>query len=279
MIVAHTVNHRSKDARFYLDSAFEVHVCYDGLLFSTYNEEDSLPVRTADHAEPIVLGKGMVTLDVLVEGKPEVVNFHNVPYAPELEYNLLLVGTIEKANYSILAKKGKMTVFDDKDNVALEAIRVGTSYLANVHASGKILTPSSILPLGEVELEWYDEDIETSPSSHIWSASTNFSGNNGSDRGTVDNGDHNIATDTLLENAYISASSSLSSRFQTPNLPESPSIAEPEQLVQSGRPKQSKAKPTDHAQLNNPWNPRLRDDNQAEASTEPNGDLQYTPVR
>ena len=72
-----------------------------------------------------------------------------------------------------------------------------------------------------------------------------------------------------MENASISTSSSLSSRSQTPTLPESPSIAEPEQLVQSGRPKRSTAKPTDYAQLNNPWNSRLRDDNQAEASTEP----------
>ena len=39
--------------------------------------------------------------------------------------------------------------------------------------------------------------------------------------------------------------------------------------MQSGRPKRSTAKPTDYAQLNNPWNSRLRDDNQAEASTEP----------
>ena len=40
MIVAQTVNHGSKDTRFYLDSAAEVHMCYNRLLFSTYNEED-----------------------------------------------------------------------------------------------------------------------------------------------------------------------------------------------------------------------------------------------
>lgn len=76
-------------------------------------------------------------------------------------------------------------------------------------------TPS-ILLWREVELEWYDTDSEASPSSHIWSASTIFSGINGSDRGTVDDGDHNITTDTPLENAFISASSSLSSRSQKP---------------------------------------------------------------
>ena len=40
------------------------------------------------------MGKGMVTLDVLGDGKPEVVNFCNVFHAPELEHNLLSVSTI-----------------------------------------------------------------------------------------------------------------------------------------------------------------------------------------
>ena len=75
---------------------------------------------------------------MLVDGKQEVINFCNVFHAPELEYNLLSVGTIEKAGYLILVKKGEMTVFDDKDNVALEATRIGISYLVNVPASGRI---------------------------------------------------------------------------------------------------------------------------------------------
>ena len=109
----------------------------------------------------------MVTLDMLVEGKPELVNFCNVFYVSELEYHLLSVSTIEKAGCSILAKGRKMAVFNDKDNIALEATRVGTSYLVNIPASRKNLAPSSILPLGEVELERYNTDSETSPFSHI----------------------------------------------------------------------------------------------------------------
>lgn len=71
--------------------------------------------------------KGIVTLDVLVDGKPEVVNFCNILHSLDLEHNFLSVGTIEKADYLILVKKRKMTVFDNKDNVALEATRIGTS--------------------------------------------------------------------------------------------------------------------------------------------------------
>ena len=134
LIVALTVNHESKNTKFYLDSAAEVHMCYDKLLFSIYNTDNSSPVHTADHTELKVLGKGTVSLDVLINGKLKVVNFYNVLHAPKLEYNLLSVGTIEKAGYSILAKKGKMTVSDNIDNVALEATRIRTSYLVNVFA-------------------------------------------------------------------------------------------------------------------------------------------------
>ena len=84
----------------------------------------------------------------------EVVNFCNVFHAPELEYNLLSVGIIEKAGYSILAKKGKMTGFDDKDNVALEATRIGTSYLVNVPASGRILALASSHSVPHNHVSW-----------------------------------------------------------------------------------------------------------------------------
>lgn len=105
LIVALTVNRESKDTKFYLDSDAEVHMFYDRLLCSTYNKKSSPPVRTADHTQLKVLGKDMVTLDVLIDGKPEFVNFCNILHTPELEYNLLSVVIIEKVGYSILAKK------------------------------------------------------------------------------------------------------------------------------------------------------------------------------
>ncbi len=128
---------------------------------------------------------------------------------------------------------------------------------------------SSILPLEKVELEWYNTDSEANLSSQIWSASSNFSGSNGSDEDIVDDGNHKITTDTLLENASISTSSSLSSRSQTPTLPESQDIADQEPVVHSGRPKRSITKPTNYAQSNDPWNNRLRNNNQAKTSNEP----------
>ena len=89
------------------------------------------------------LSKSMVPLDVLIDDKPEVFNFCNVLQALGLEYNLLSLGTIEKAGYSILARNEKMTINGNKDNVALEATMIGISYLVNVHASKETLALAS----------------------------------------------------------------------------------------------------------------------------------------
>lgn len=80
---------------------------YNRLLFSIYTEKDSSPVYTTNYAELIVLGKGIVTFDILVDGKPKVINFCNIFLALELEYNLLSVSTIRKLVNLFWQKKGK----------------------------------------------------------------------------------------------------------------------------------------------------------------------------
>lgn len=40
-----------------------------------------------------------------------------------------------------------MTIFNSKENITFEAIRIGTSYLIDILASKKILALLSILPL------------------------------------------------------------------------------------------------------------------------------------
>lgn len=110
-------------------------MCYDRLLFSIYNKESSPPIRIANHTELKVLEKGR---------KPTVIYFCNILYAPEVKYNLPLVGTIEKAGYLILTKKRKIKVFNDKDNIAFEAIKIETSYLVNILDDKEILALASL---------------------------------------------------------------------------------------------------------------------------------------
>lgn len=90
------------------------------------------------------MGKGIALFDILVDGKSKVVNFCNVTYTLKLEYNLLLIVIIKKANYLILAKTGKITIFDDKENIALKATRIETSYLINILANKKTSALASL---------------------------------------------------------------------------------------------------------------------------------------
>lgn len=154
MIIAFTVNYGSKDTKFYLDSAAEVHICYDKLLFSIYNKKNSLLVCTMDYIELRLLGKDMVTLDLFIDGKPKVINLCNILHTPELEDNLLSVSIIEKVGYLILAKKEKMIVFDNKNNVAFEATRIRTSYLVNILASKKTLALAFLRLVSHNHASW-----------------------------------------------------------------------------------------------------------------------------
>ena len=60
-----------------------------------------------------------------------------------------------------------MTVFDSKNNIALEVTRIEISYLVNKPASEKNMVSLSILLLGEIELKWYNTNGKTSPFLHI----------------------------------------------------------------------------------------------------------------
>lgn len=136
MIIAFIVNYGLKHSWFYLDCAAEIHICYNKSLFSIYKEENSLFIHIPDHTK--------LNIDVHVDGKLKVVNLYNIFYASELKYNFLLIGTIERAGHSILAKKGKMSIFDNKENVTLKATKIGTSYLVNILASKKTLALASL---------------------------------------------------------------------------------------------------------------------------------------
>lgn len=78
--MVHTVNHDLKDTRFYLGFALEIYICYNRLLFNIYREQDSQLVHTADYIKLIVIEKSMVTFDMFINGKLEVVNFCNIFY-------------------------------------------------------------------------------------------------------------------------------------------------------------------------------------------------------
>lgn len=133
------INFELKNMRFYLNFAVKIYKYYDKLWFSIYNIKNLLLIYTIDHIKLQILGKSMVSFNVFINGKLKVANFYNFYYAFELEYNFFFVSIIEKVGYLILVKKWKIIIFDNRDNIALEAIRIGTNYLLNIFASKKTL--------------------------------------------------------------------------------------------------------------------------------------------
>lgn len=139
IIVAFTINYRSKNTKFYLDFAINIYIYYNKLLFSIYKEKNSLFICTMHQTKLNVLKKKMVTLNMLVDDKSKFVNFCNIFYAFKLKHNLFLVDTIKKGAYLILSKKEKITIFNDKKNIAFEATKIRSSYLINIPTSKKTL--------------------------------------------------------------------------------------------------------------------------------------------
>lgn len=54
-----------------------------------------------------------------------------------------------------------MIVFDNKNNIALRATRIETSYLVNIFLYSKNIASLSILPLGKIKLKQYNINSET----------------------------------------------------------------------------------------------------------------------
>ena len=121
MKVALTVNSKSiEDAGFYFASTADVHITYNRLLFSKYSEVQLSHIQMADNLKLKVLSKGTVSLKVIIDGKALQVNFPNVFYSHDLEYNLLSV------------KIEKMMVFDNENNIALVGTQIRTGYSVDV---------------------------------------------------------------------------------------------------------------------------------------------------
>ena len=77
-------------------------------------------------------GVGIVALSLLVDGADIYIDLHDVYYYPELESNLILLGTLEKKGFFYTARNGILQVFRSNLETALEANRVSTLYIARL---------------------------------------------------------------------------------------------------------------------------------------------------
>jgi len=75
----------------------------------------------------------------IVEGKLNEIILTNIHHVPAMDYNLLLIATVEQKGYSAAIVNGRFDIIDDLDNEkVLSGTRVSTSYLLDLKYS-KIL--------------------------------------------------------------------------------------------------------------------------------------------
>ncbi|SLM41056.1 gag polymerase env [Lasallia pustulata] len=127
----------AKDPEWYLDSAASANMMYDLTAFATPFSQSNEDIYLADGSKIRASGHGTITLHVQINGVDQKVDIKDVYYCPELESNLLSLGSFEAKGYSFLGKNGYLRVLDDCE-VALEGARSGNLYcvmLSNVPAT------------------------------------------------------------------------------------------------------------------------------------------------
>lgn len=97
---------------------------YDKSLFNIYKEESLLIIYIIDYFWLKVLKKSMVFFNMLIDNKQKVVNVCNIFYFLKLKYNFLSNNIIKKANYLILAKKGRISVLNNKNNIVFKLFKL-----------------------------------------------------------------------------------------------------------------------------------------------------------
>ena len=122
-----------KDHSWYLDSAASMHMTHDRGLYEDHKlDETTMTIALADGSSILASGVGKVALNLLVDGADIRTILHDVYYCPELESNLISLGTLEKNGCSYTARNGFLQVFRSNMETALEAKRVGTLYVARL---------------------------------------------------------------------------------------------------------------------------------------------------
>jgi len=77
-----------------------------------------------------------VRYPAIVDGKLSDIILTNVHYVPAIDYNLLLIATLEQKGYSAAIVNDRFNIIDDLDNEKiLSGSYVGTSYLLDLKYS------------------------------------------------------------------------------------------------------------------------------------------------
>ncbi len=106
---------------WWIDSEAENHVCYDIDLFNeqSYRKIIGNSIVTANNEAVLIVEKGSIIIDVLLNDQPIKIRLTNVYHCPGLHYNLMSVGQVKAKGYTCSIKNGKFRFMNSKGAVAL----------------------------------------------------------------------------------------------------------------------------------------------------------------
>ena len=107
----------SRDPNFFLDSGADTHLCYNKKLFHELKPlATAKTVEVADNALLAVKGIESIILELNIDGKRVCNTITGVEYVPDLEFNLISTGTLEKKSCEVVAKQGRLRIIDENDD-------------------------------------------------------------------------------------------------------------------------------------------------------------------
>ena len=129
------INASIKDPGFYFDSAASLHYTY----FMTWYREDPtllnepIEVKACDEGTVYATHRGTIQLDTLItndDGNDEEcrLSIKDVHFCPEMNTNLLSLGTLVRNGLSFGAAKKRLTVTDDDDDTIMEGALINTLF-------------------------------------------------------------------------------------------------------------------------------------------------------
>ena len=124
----------NKDPDFYLDSAADNHMSYNEQLFKDLKPLATVKTVEVANGELVaVKGIGSITFELNVHGKKICNTVTGVEFVPELDYNLIATGVLEKKGCEITQKKGRMFIVDEDDGLTFmtgtrQPSAIGNSY-------------------------------------------------------------------------------------------------------------------------------------------------------
>ena len=110
---------------WWIDSGAEDHVCHSKSAFEaeSYQKVTDSNIITASQEAVSIVGKGNVVLDILLDGAKEQIRLLDVYHCPQIGFNLLSVGQVERRGYTCTIKHGKFVFIHPEGEIALTGSR------------------------------------------------------------------------------------------------------------------------------------------------------------